>query len=86
MTRGIGMGLSLTLIVVGAVLAWAITWTSDNIDLEVTGYIIFGTGIFGLAVWIVNALIQRWALRTGRFHSAPAPYGTARPQGDPPRR
>ena len=42
------MGLSLTLIVVGAVLAWAITATSKDIDIEVTGYILAKTaGVTG---------------------------------------
>jgi hypothetical protein len=68
------MGLSLTLIVLGAVLAWAITATSKNIDIEVTGYIVFGVGIFGLAIWIINTAIHRWALKTGRFHPAPPRY------------
>ena len=65
------MGFSLTLIVAGAILAWAVTATSKDIDLEVTGYIIFGIGIFGLAIWMVNTMIHRWALKTGRFRPGP---------------
>ena len=76
MMRGIGMGLSLTLVAAGAILAWAITAKPDDIDLEIAGCIVLGTGLFGLGVWIVNAVVERWALRTGRFHSAPPGHRT----------
>ena len=45
-----------------------------------TGYIIFGVGIFGLAIWMVNTAFYRWALRTGRFHPAPPGYGADSPR------
>ncbi len=71
MIRGIGLGLSLTLIAAGAILAWAITATSNDIDLVITGYITLCVGLFGLFIWIVNTMVNRWALSTGRFHPAP---------------
>ncbi|MFQ5426220.1 MAG: hypothetical protein ACE5EV_03975 [Gaiellales bacterium] len=74
MIRGIGLGLSLTLVAAGAVLAWAVTADPDEIDLVITGYVIFGIGLFGLGIWLVNSLVTRWAIRTGRF--AVGPGGT----------
>ena len=71
MIRGIGLGMSLTLVAAGAVPAWAITSTPDDIDLVVTGYIVFGIGLFGLGVWIVNTIVRRWALSTGRVRDLP---------------
>ena len=56
MVEGIGLGLSLFLIAAGAILAWAVTATTDGIDLEVVGYIVFGIGIFGLAAWLLSWL------------------------------
>jgi len=71
MIRGMGLGLSLTLVAAGAVLAWAVTATSENIDLVITGYIIFGVGAFGLGIWLANRMVTRWAIRTGRFAIGP---------------
>jgi hypothetical protein len=79
MIRGIGLGLSLTLIAAGAILAWAITATSKDIDLVITGYIALGVGLFGLAIWLVNTSVNRWALSTGRFHPAPGAAGSLPP-------
>lgn len=79
MIRGLGLGLSLTLIAAGAILAWAITATSNDIDLEITGYITLGIGLFGLAIWIANTMVNRWAMSTGRFHPGRPRPGTIPP-------
>ena len=74
MTRGMGLGLSLFFVAAGAILAWAVTATTEGIDLDVVGYIVFGIGIFGLAVWLVNWLgVLRRIAQLQPAQAGPAP-------------
>lgn len=62
MVKGMGLGLSLFFVGAGAILAWAVTAKTEGIDLDVVGYIVFGIGIFGLAVWLVSWLGRLWKI------------------------
>jgi hypothetical protein len=45
-----GTAVSLILIAVGAVLTWAVTDTTDAVDLSVVGVILMGVGLVGLVL------------------------------------
>lgn len=51
--RTSGMGLSILLIAVGAVLAWAVTAEAEGINLNTVGIILFVVGIVGLAITLI---------------------------------
>ncbi|MFQ5426219.1 MAG: hypothetical protein ACE5EV_03970 [Gaiellales bacterium] len=51
-----GLGLSLFFVGAGAILAWAVTATTEGIDLDVVGYIVLGIGCFGVGAWLVDWL------------------------------
>ncbi len=44
-----GIGVSVFLIAVGAVLAFAVSATVNGLDIAVVGYILIGAGLIGLA-------------------------------------
>lgn len=52
MGKGMGLGLSLFFVTAGAILAVAVTAETEGIDLEVVGMILFGLGVFGVALWL----------------------------------
>lgn len=68
LVRGIGLGGSLFFIAAGAILAYAITAEPKDIDLTITGQILLGIGLFGLFIWLINSIVARWAVSTGRLH------------------
>lgn len=78
MVKGMGLGLSMFFIAAGAILAWAVTAQTDGIDLDVTGYIVFGIGCFGVAVWLVN-----WFATLRKIVALP-PAPTTLPPPPPP--
>ena len=45
-----GIGVSVFLLAVGAILAFAITDTISGVDLTAVGYILMGAGVIGLAL------------------------------------
>ena len=45
-----GIGVSVFLLAVGAILAFAITDTVSGVDLTAVGYILMGAGVIGLAL------------------------------------
>lgn len=45
-----GIGASIFLIAVGAVLTWAVEVATPGIDLDVVGMVLMGVGAFGLAL------------------------------------
>jgi hypothetical protein len=51
--RAPGIGLSILLIAVGAVLAWAISVDTDGVNLNTVGVILFVVGIVGLIATLV---------------------------------
>ena len=62
MARGMGLGLSLFFVGAGAILELAVTAMTEGIDLEVVGLIVFGIGIFGVALWLGSWLSNLWKI------------------------
>jgi hypothetical protein len=48
-----GVSVSLVVIAAGAILAFAVTATTDGVDLEAVGWILMGVGFFGLIVSLI---------------------------------
>jgi hypothetical protein len=44
----VGIGVSLFLIAIGAILTWAVEWSVSGLDLNVVGVILMVVGILGL--------------------------------------
>lgn len=64
-------GVGILLIVVGAVLSFAIRDSIDFIDLTMTGYILMGAGVLGLLLGLV--LTMRSRTSTEVVHSSADP-------------
>lgn len=64
--RSSGLGLSITLIAVGAVLAWAVTFDAEGIDLNMVGIILFVVGIVGAVISLIAMLTARPDTGRGR--------------------
>jgi len=73
--RAMGLGLSLFFVGAGAILAWAVTATTEGIDLDIVGYIVFGIGCFGVGAWLVDWLSG--ISRVMKIPPAAAPPGGA---------
>lgn len=54
--RSSGLGLSIALIAVGAVLKWAVTANAEGIDLNMVGMILFVVGIVGAVISLIALL------------------------------
>ena len=61
--RSSGLGLSIALIAVGAVLAWAVTFDAEGIDLNMVGIILFVVGIIGAVVSLIALATARTDIR-----------------------
>ncbi len=56
-----GLGISLVLIALGAILRWAVTASTSGVDLRVVGLILLVVGIIGLVLSLVFwASLGRW--------------------------
>lgn len=63
------IGTSIFLIVVGAILRYAVTWTVANIDLHTVGLILIIAGVFGLIlslIWMFQPSRRSRAARPAR--------------------
>jgi Domain of unknown function (DUF6458) len=58
------IGGSIALIVIGAVLRFAVTWKPKYVDLEAIGVILMVAGAAGFVV-AVAVLVSRWRARAG---------------------
>lgn len=54
-----GIAVSVLLIAVGAVLAFAVNATVAGLDIEVVGWILMGVGLLGLVLTLVVGLSRR---------------------------
>ena len=61
--RSSGLGLSIALIAVGAVLAWAVTFDAEGINLNTVGIILFVVGIVGAVVSLIALATARTGTR-----------------------
>lgn len=57
-----GIGMSILLIAVGAILHWAIHWNSQNVNISTIGVVLFVVGLVGLVLSMV--LWGPWSNRT----------------------
>ena len=77
-----GLGLSIFLIAVGAILAWAVSLETNGIDLNMVGVILMIVGILGLVVSMIF-----WSSWGGfRRRTAYVEGGPVRTVEAPPRR
>ncbi len=61
--RSSGLGLSIALIAVGAVLKWAVTYNAEGINLNMVGLILFVVGIVGAVISLIGLMSARTATR-----------------------
>jgi len=64
----VGVGISAFLVIVGAILRFAITWSGSWIDLQVVGVIFMIGGGVGLIASIVVALMRRRNQRSAQVY------------------
>jgi hypothetical protein len=68
-----GIGTSLVLIAIGAILRWAVNTSVSGVNLHTIGLIVFLVGVVGLAVSLLWMTL--WApRRDGRADVPPPPY------------
>jgi hypothetical protein len=53
------IGGSMALIVIGAILRFAVTWHPANVDLQVIGVILMIAGVVGLAISVAILIARR---------------------------
>ena len=61
------LGASLALIAVGAILRYAVTWRTSDVDIPVVGLILMIVGIVGLVITVAMMLLQRDDPPTRRY-------------------
>ncbi|MCB1029161.1 MAG: hypothetical protein KDB24_15530 [Microthrixaceae bacterium] len=64
--RSSGLGVSIALIAVGAILAWAVTFDAEGIDLNMVGIILFVVGVIGAVISLIAVVTERTAADRGR--------------------
>ena len=87
------IGGSILLIVAGAILRYAITWSPNHVDLQLVGLILMLAGIAGLIIALTFLFMRRRRLtppdevyEERRYTEPPRPYDDAqRPYSEPPR-
>jgi hypothetical protein len=81
----VGVPVSLILIAVGAILAFAINQKSGStVDVDVVGWILMLVGLFGLLLSLL--LWERWGPGYWGWHRGPGPYPPDRGYGHGRRR
>jgi uncharacterized membrane protein len=66
------IGLGIFLLVVGAILVWAVDFTVTGIDLQLVGYILLAAGAFVLILGIILMTRRRNNVSTTRTVADPA--------------
>lgn len=79
-----GIGGGIALIVVGAILAFAVRDQFDAIDLTMIGYICMGAGLVTIILGLVMQSSGRRSTRTVVQESAPGQVITREDRTDPP--
>ena len=70
----ISAGFSLFLIVLGAILRYAVTWDPEGVDLDVIGLILIIAGAVGLCIWLIWFLVSRSDRQREQYESQGHPY------------
>jgi len=76
------IGSSLALIAVGAILKFAITWSTSGINLSNVGVILMVVGVAGL---VISLVLANTARRTDVVHHTVREDSAEPPRGDDPR-
>lgn len=72
MYRASGIGVSIVLVAVGAVLAWAVDAQVSGVDLQAVGVIVFVVGLVGLVVSLLLASLPARRVRDTTVVDDPA--------------
>jgi NADH:ubiquinone oxidoreductase subunit 6 (subunit J) len=67
-----GIGASIFLLVVGAILAFAVSWTVQGLDLEAVGIILMIAGGIGLAVTLAMMMRSSGTTQVTEYYEDPA--------------
>ena len=62
------IGVSAFLIIAGAILRFAVTWSPDHVDLQVIGVILMISGAVGLAASVVVLMVKRRNARSAEVY------------------
>ena len=84
--RNTGLGTSIGLVAVGAILAWAVTFEMSSIDVNMVGMILFAVGLLGIAVTLAaTSTSQRTVIHQDReVHVTPEQVQARQPQMQQP--
>jgi hypothetical protein len=64
----VSIGVSAFLIIAGAILRFAVTWSPDNVDLQVIGVILMIAGAVGLVASTVVLMMRRRNARSAEVY------------------
>jgi NADH:ubiquinone oxidoreductase subunit 6 (subunit J) len=64
----VSIGVSAFLIIAGAILRFAVTWSPDNVDLQVIGLILMIAGAVGLVAAVVLMIVKRRNARSAEVY------------------
>lgn len=62
------IGVSAFLIIAGAILRFAVTWSPDNVNLQVIGLILMIAGAVGLVAAVVLMIVKRRNARSAEVY------------------
>ena len=62
------IGVSAFLIIAGAILRFAVTWSPDNVNLQVIGVILMISGAVGLVAAVVLLMVKRRNQRSAEVY------------------
>jgi hypothetical protein len=69
--RNTGIGISIVLLVAGAILLWAVTWDPDGVNITTVGVILFIVGLIGLLVSVLLGLVPSGERESRTIHREP---------------
>jgi hypothetical protein len=64
----VSIGVSAFLIIAGAILRFAVTWSPDHVDLQVIGVILMISGAVGLVASVVVMIMRRRNARSAQVY------------------
>jgi uncharacterized membrane-anchored protein len=64
----VSIGVSAFLIIAGAILRFAVTWSPDNVNLQVIGVILMISGAVGLVAAVVVMIMRRRNARSAEVY------------------
>jgi hypothetical protein len=64
----VSIGISTFLIITGAILRFAVTWSPDNVNLQVIGVILMISGAVGLVAAVVLLMVKRRNARSAEVY------------------